>query len=150
MRRTEFTCPQRRNEFGQTASKPSLRTRVPEECVVKVVKEEGNEHHSQDNLRLERTRCNTPKYLRTQEFRRFKHACLGKPRVICRRGTLTPFHQRVAIGRARIDKDKQYIQRIKEFSSMMLSRHKRIVPSLKRSSRRCTCMSILDRFQRIQ
>ena len=39
-------------------------------------------------------------------------------RVICKRGTLTRFHQRVAIGRTRIYKDKQYIQRINEFSSM--------------------------------
>ena len=34
-----------------------------EECVVKVAEENREEHFSQDNLRLERTRCNTPKYL---------------------------------------------------------------------------------------
>ena len=33
---------------------------------------------------------------------------------------------------------------------MMLSRHRRIIPSLERSSKRCTYMSILDRFQIIQ
>ena len=65
-------------------------------------------------------------------------ACLGKPRVIWRRGTLTQFRQRVAIGWTRIYKHKQYTPRIQEFSSMMLSRHRRIIPSLKRSSRRCT------------
>ena len=43
-----------------------------EECVEKVAKESGEENCSQDNLRLERTRCSTPKYLRAQEFRRFK------------------------------------------------------------------------------
>ena len=89
---------------------------LPKDCVVKVVKEDGNKNCSQDNLRLERTKCNT-----------LKQACLWKPRVICRRGTLTQCHQRVAIGWARICKDKQYIQRIKEFSSMMLSRHRHIM-----------------------
>ena len=33
----------------------------PEACVVKVVNEDGSDSCSQDNLRLERTRCNTPK-----------------------------------------------------------------------------------------
>ena len=56
-----------------------------EDCVLKGVKENGEENCSQDNLRLERTRCNTPKYLRAQEFRRL----------------------RVAIGRRGIYKDKQ-------------------------------------------
>ena len=46
----------------------------PEECVVKVVNEDGRENCSQDNLRLEKTRCNTPKYVGSQEFGRFKHA----------------------------------------------------------------------------
>ena len=63
MQSTEFTYPHRRNEFLQTESTPSLRTSPPEECVVKVVKEDGNENYSQDNLRLERTKCNTQKYL---------------------------------------------------------------------------------------
>ena len=45
-----------------------------EESVVKVVKEKGEDNCSQDHLRLERTRCNTPKNWRVQEFRRFKHA----------------------------------------------------------------------------
>ena len=85
-----------------------------EECVVKVVKENGNENCSQDNLRLERTRCNTPKYKGTQNSD-VCQACLWKPRVICRRGTLTQFHKRVAIGRTRIYKDKQYMKRIQEF-----------------------------------
>ena len=85
-----------------------------EEWVVKVVKENRADIFSQkDNLHLERTRCNTPKYLRTQEptFQ----ACLGKPKGYCRRGALTQFHQRVAIGRTRSYKDKQYMQRIEEF-----------------------------------
>ena len=42
--------------------KPSLRTSPPQE-VVKVVKEDGHENHSQDNLRLG-TKRNTPKHLK--------------------------------------------------------------------------------------
>ena len=80
-----------------------------EECVVKVVKENGEENCSQDNLRFERTRCNTPKYFEGTRIPTFQ-ACLGKPRVICGRGTLTQFHQRVAIGRTRTYKDKQYME----------------------------------------
>ena len=38
-----------------------------------------------------------------------------KPRGYFRRGTLTHFHLRVAIGRTRSYKDKQYMKRIKEF-----------------------------------
>ena len=82
-----------------------------------------------------------------QEFRRYKHAS-GNREDIARRGTLTQFHQRVAFGQTRIYTDKQYIQGIKEFSSRMLSRHRRTTPSFKRSSRRCTYMSFLDRFQK--
>ena len=41
-----------------------------EECVIKVVKENTEENDSQGNSRLERTRCNTPKYLRTSKFGR--------------------------------------------------------------------------------
>ena len=79
-----------------------------EECVVKVVKENREENCSQDNLRLERTRCNTPKYFEGTRIPTFQ-AYHGKPRVICTRGTWTQFHQRVAIGQTRIYKDKQYI-----------------------------------------
>ena len=46
-------------------------------------------------------------------------ACLGEPRVICRRGTLTQFYQRVASGRTRMYKDKQYMKGIQEFSSII-------------------------------
>ena len=84
-----------------------------EECVVKVVKENG-EVFAKDNLHFERTRSNTPRYLRSQELRRFKHAS-GNRMENCRRGTLTQFHQRVAIGRTRIYKDKQFMQRIEDF-----------------------------------
>ena len=64
MQSTEFNCPQRRNEFWQTKSKPSVRTSLPEECVVKVVKENREDNYSQDlSSGLERTRGNTPKYL---------------------------------------------------------------------------------------
>ena len=63
------------------------------------------------NVHFEGTRSNTPKYLRSRELRRFKLA-LGNREYIARRGTLTQFHQRVAIGRTRICKDKQYMQRI--------------------------------------
>ena len=45
---TEFICPQRRKEFWQTESKPSLCIQSTlEECVVKVVKENGEENCSQ-------------------------------------------------------------------------------------------------------
>ena len=57
-------------------------------------------------------------------MQRFKHA--SGNRELFTDEDLTQFHQRVAIGRTGIYKDKQYIQRIKEFSSMMLSRHRRI------------------------
>ena len=148
---TEFTY---RNAETNSGRQSLIHHYVPvstlEECVVKVVKENREENYSQDNLRLDRTSTGPTvtlrKYLRAQEFPTFQ-ACLGKPRVVCRRGTLTQFHQRVEIGRTRIYKDKQYIQRIQEFSSMMLSRHRRIIPSLKRSTRRFTYMSLLDRFQ---
>ena len=74
-------------------------------------------------------------------------ACLGKPKVICRRGTLTQFHQRGTY------KDKQYIQRTQEFSRMMLSRHRRIIPlvtrSSKRSTRRCTYRFLIASKQTI-
>ena len=69
---------------------------------------------AKDNLHFERTRSNTPRYLRSQELRRFKHAS-GNRMENCRRGTLTQFHERVAVGRTRIFKDKQYMQRIKDF-----------------------------------
>ena len=46
-------------------------------------------------------------YLRSQEFRRFKHAS-GNREDIARRGTLTQLHQRVSINLTRIYKDKQY------------------------------------------
>ena len=62
--KTEFTCPQRRNELQQTKFKPSSRTSLPEECGLKVAKEDGNENYSQDNLCLERTKRDTPKYLK--------------------------------------------------------------------------------------
>ena len=78
-----------------------------EEGVVKV--EEGN--CSQDNLRLERARSDTPRHMGIQEFRRFKHAP-GNREDIARRGTLTQLHQRVVIGRTKIYKDKQHMQRI--------------------------------------
>ena len=51
---------------------------------------------------------------------------------------LTQFHQRVVIGRTRIYNDKQYIQRIKESSRMMLSRHRRIISLTKSASKRST------------
>ena len=41
-----------------------------EECVIKVVKENTEENDSQGNSRLERTRCNTPKYFEDVEIRK--------------------------------------------------------------------------------
>ena len=62
-------------KFGrQSLSKHYVPVSTLEECVLKVVKENREENYSQEKLRLERTRCNPPKYLRAQELRRFKHA----------------------------------------------------------------------------
>ena len=62
-------------KFGrQSLSKHYVPVSTLEGCVVKVVKQNREENYSQEKLRLERTRCNPPKYLRAQEFRRFKHA----------------------------------------------------------------------------
>ena len=65
---------------------------------------------SQDNFRLEKTICNTPKYLRSKEIRRF-WACRGNPRDYCRHGTLTQFHERVASGQTRIYNFKHHMQK---------------------------------------
>ena len=144
-KRTEFTCPQRRNKIWQTKSLSHhvLRWKNALQKLSKKIEKKlfarqltSRKNHSEICVGLE-------------EFRRLKHAS-GNREDIARRGTLTQFHQRVAIGRTRIYKDKQYIHRIKEFSSMMLSRHRHIIPKLKRSLRRCTQMSTLDRFQIIQ
>ena len=116
-----------------------------EECVVKVVKKDGNENCSQKTTWASKgqkvTLRNTWAH-RTPTFQ----VCLGKPRVICRRGNLTQFHQRVAIDRTSACKELKN-------SSLMLSRHRRIISlpkSSKRSTRRYIFMSILDHFQLIQ
>ena len=67
---------------------------------------------AKDNSSLETTKSNSTWAHRTPTFQ----ACLGKPRVMCRRGTLTQFHQRVAIDRTRSYKDKQHMQRIEDFN----------------------------------
>ena len=126
MQNTEFTCPQRRNEFWQTKSKPSLCTSLYtirmrcESCQRK-----WGERCSQDNRRLGRTRWNTPKYLRA----------FGKPRVICRRGTLTQFLRESHLaGRG----DTRTSSTCKEWrnSSMMLSQSRSIISLPKSSSKR--------------
>ena len=90
-----------------------MRQSTLKECVVKVVKEKWRrELFAKDNLHLERTRSNIPKYLRSQDLRRFKHAS-GNREENCRRGTLTQCHQRVAI-QTRNYKDKLHIQRTNE------------------------------------
>ena len=55
-----------------------------EECVVKVVKENGEENCSQKTtyLHLERTRSNTPRHLRLQELRRFKQASGNREDIV--------------------------------------------------------------------
>ena len=55
---------------------------------MKVVKENKEVTCSQDNLRLERTRSNTPRHMGAQELRRFKQAS-GNREDIARRGILT-------------------------------------------------------------
>ena len=72
-RKTECICLQRRI-IWQKIWAVIMHQSQTEECVVKVVNEDGNENCSQDSLRLERTRCNTPKYVGSQEFGRVKHA----------------------------------------------------------------------------
>ena len=59
-----------------------------EECVVKVVKENEEETCSQDNLRLDRTKSNIPKYIDRKNSDVCKHAS-GNREGIARRGTLT-------------------------------------------------------------
>ena len=71
-RSSEFTCPQRKNEFWQTES--ITYQSVLEECAVKVYNKNGDENCSQDNLRLERIRSNTPTYITSSELRRFARA----------------------------------------------------------------------------
>ena len=131
-----------RNEFWQTASKPSLCNSLrSEECVVKVVGENWEENCSQGNRTPQKDQKVTLR--NTWGHKNFDacQACLGKQKVILQDVELwLQFHQRVAFGQTRIYKDNQYIQRIKDFSSMMLSCHRRIIPSLNRSSRRCTHM----------
>ena len=51
------------------------------ECVVKVVNQSGNENCSQDHLRLERTRSDTPGYKGSQELRRFGQALGNREQV---------------------------------------------------------------------
>ena len=94
MQRIEFICPRRKNIFADEV-KAIIHVSVftLADCVVKVDKEKERANCSQDNLRLERTISNSPKYLRTQEFRRFKHVSGN--------------------GRTRICKDKQYMKRTK-------------------------------------
>ena len=75
VKETEFTCPQRWHEFWQTKSKPSSCTSLYAwRMRCKSCQRKWKKSCSQDNLSLEKTRCNTPKYLRAQEVRRFKHA----------------------------------------------------------------------------
>ena len=107
---------------------------------------------AKDNSSLERTKSNTPKYTGSQNSD--VSSMPGETESNLKTWNLTQFHQRVAIGRTRIYKDKQYIQRIKESSSMMLRRHRRTISlpksSSKRSTGRYTDMSILDPFPIIQ
>ena len=49
MQSTEFTCPQRRNEFWQRVYAIITYQSLPEEWVVKIVNEDGNENCSQKN-----------------------------------------------------------------------------------------------------
>ena len=80
------------------------------ECVVKVLNESEDETYSQDNLCLERTRSNTPKYLVSWRLRRLVQF-LGNRDQNCRCGFLTHLHHRVAIGRMRNDKDEKHMQK---------------------------------------
>ena len=68
MQSPEFTCPQRRKEFRQTESEPSLRTSLYagrmrcKSCQ----RRWKRELFAKDNLSLERTKSNTPKYTGSQ------------------------------------------------------------------------------------
>ena len=64
MQNTEFTCPQCRNEFWQTKYKPSLCTSLCwKSALHKMSKKIKKKIVRKNNLRLERTRSNTPKYV---------------------------------------------------------------------------------------
>ena len=87
-------------EFWQTGSNATITCQsVPKECVVKVVSESGK----RESFARQLTPREQPKVtLRPSWVRNPRmQACLGKPRVYCRRETLTQIYQGVAIGRKR-------------------------------------------------
>ena len=54
-----------------------------EECVVKSCQRKRRRElvAKKDHLHVERTRSNTPRYLRSQELRRFKYACGNREEI---------------------------------------------------------------------
>ena len=147
MHSTEITCPQRRNKFWQTKSKPSLRSSPPEECVVKVVKE-----NLEENVRKTTYVSKAPNVtLRNTCGPTFvsMHAS-GKWKDIARRGTLTQLNQRVASGRTRNlqrqavhTKNSRILKHDAQSSQTQHSITRDVIKNMYK-------MSILDRFQIIQ
>ena len=91
-------------EFRQTGSHAIITYRsVPKECVVKVVSESGKkESFARQLTPRERSKVTLrPTWVREKSKNARMQACTGKPRVYCRRKTLTQIHQGVAIGRKR-------------------------------------------------
>ena len=86
-------------EFWQTGSNAIITYQsVPKECVVKVVSESGKP----GNLHLDKDQkqhSETPGFIRAPTF----CASLGKPRASSRCGTLTQFHQGVAVGQTNVN-----------------------------------------------
>ena len=139
MQNTEFTCPQRRNEFWQTMYKPSLCTSLCWKSALYKMSKNIEKKIVRKTTYVSKGPEGT---LRNMWSHKNSHVCKHMPREterILQDVELWPNSIRESqLGRTRIYMDKQYIQRIKEISCMMLSRHRRIIPLLKRSSRRCT------------
>ena len=96
------------------------------ECVVQVVNKSEDEDYSQDNLCLERTSSNTPKYLGSWRLRRLVQF-LGSRDQNCKGETSTQFYQKVAIGPTRNYKDENYMQKTHTRTTVWVRRPRRKV-----------------------
>ena len=117
-----------------------------EECVVKVVKENGEENCSQKTtyFHLERTRSNTPRHLRLQELRRFKQASGNREDIVD--VELWPNSIREShLARRGITRTSSTCKELKN-SSMMLSWNTSIISLPKSFWARSTKRKFLRRF----
>ena len=130
-----FLLPNAATNFGrQSLSHHHVPVSTLEESVVKVVKENGEDNCSQDNSRLEKTRCNTPKNLRAQEFRRFKHASGTESNLQTWKLWPSSIRESQLAGRG-VTRTSSTCKELKN-SSMMLSRRRISLPKI--SSKRST------------